>query len=60
MPEQREIIVHSLPSRCPYCDAVVQYPDLSPGEHRIRCEHCHREYIKIVGPLNEVPPTEGG
>ena len=60
MPEIREITVHSLPNRCPYCDAVVEYPDLPPGEHRIRCEHCLREYIKIVGALTEVPPTDQG
>ena len=48
MSEQREITLNSFPTRCPYCNEVVEYGDLQPGEHRIRCEHCQREYIKVV------------
>jgi prepilin signal peptidase PulO-like enzyme (type II secretory pathway) len=60
MPERREITISTFPSRCPYCDGVIEYADLQPGEHRIRCEHCQQEYIKIVGPLHEIPPTDQG
>jgi hypothetical protein len=56
MPGRREITVSTFPSRYPYCDEVIEYPDLQPGEHRITCKQCQREYIKIVEPLNEVPP----
>jgi hypothetical protein len=58
MSEQKEIILSAFPTRCPYCDEVVEYPDLQPGENRIRCEHCKREYIKIVEPLHEAPSTD--
>jgi hypothetical protein len=58
MSEQKEITLSSFPSRCPYCDGVVEYPDLQPGENRIRCEHCQREYIRIVNPPHEVPSAE--
>ena len=57
MSEQKEIILSAFPTRCPYCDEVVEYPDLQPGENRIRCEHCQRDYIKIVELLQEEPPT---
>lgn len=60
MSERREITINSFPARCPYCDKVVEYGDLQPGEHRIRCEHCQREYIKIVEPLHEAPSTDHG
>lgn len=60
MSEQREITINSFPTRCPYCDEVVEYSDLQPGEHRIRCEHCQREYIKIVEALHETPPSDQG
>jgi len=58
MSERREIFVSSFPNRCPYCDEVVEYRDLQPGENRIRCEQCQREYIKIIEPLHETPPTD--
>jgi hypothetical protein len=38
----------------------VEYDDLQPGENRIRCEHCQREYIKIVEPLHKTPSTDQG
>ena len=60
MSDQREIIINSFPSRCPYCDEVVEYGDLQPGEHRIKCEHCQQEYIKIVETLPEAPSTDQG
>jgi hypothetical protein len=60
MSEQREITVSSFPARCPYCDEVVEYGDLAPGENRIRCGQCQQEYIKIIEPLHEVPPTDQG
>jgi len=60
MPEQREITVASFPSRCPYCDEVVEYRDLQPGENRIRCAQCQREYIKIVEPLHGIPSNDQG
>jgi hypothetical protein len=55
-----EIIIDSFPSRCPYCDEVVEYRDLEPGENRVRCAQCQREYIKIVGPLHQIPPADRG
>ena len=55
MSGQREITLNSFPTRCPYCDEVVEYRDLQPGENRVRCEHCQQEYIKIVEPLHETP-----
>ena len=58
MPDQREITLSSFPSRCPYCDEVVEYSDLEPGEHLVKCGQCQREYIKIVEPLHEVPSTD--
>jgi formylmethanofuran dehydrogenase subunit E len=58
MSERREIIVSSFSFRCPYCDEVVEYPDLQPGENRIKCKHCQREYIKIVEPYHEAPSTD--
>ena len=60
MPERSEITVSTFPSRCPYCDEVIEYPALRPGEHRIKCKQCQREYIKIVEPLHEIPPTDQG
>ncbi|MEJ2066866.1 MAG: hypothetical protein P8Y09_02685 [Deltaproteobacteria bacterium] len=48
MSGQREITINSFPTYCPYCDEVVEYGDLQPGENRIRCAYCQREYIKIV------------
>lgn len=60
MSKQREITINSFPSRCPYCDEVVEYHDLQLGENRIRCGHCQREYIKIVEPLQEAHSTEQG
>ena len=60
MSDQREMTINSFPTRCPYCDEVVEYPDLQPGEHRIRCEHCHREYIKIVDSPLEAPSADKG
>jgi transposase-like protein len=60
MSERREITISSFPARCPYCDEVVEYGDLEPGENRIRCEHCQREYIKIVEPLQETYPNDQG
>ena len=60
MSEQSEIVVDSFPTRCPYCDEVVEYSDLQPGEHRIRCEHCQREYIKVVDAPLKVPSTDQG
>jgi Zn finger protein HypA/HybF involved in hydrogenase expression len=58
MSERREITINSFSTRCPYCDEVVEYPDLQPGENRIRCEHCQQEYIKIVETPPEVPSAE--
>jgi prepilin signal peptidase PulO-like enzyme (type II secretory pathway) len=60
MSEQREITINFFPARCPYCDEVVEYRDLQPGENRIRCEHCQREYIKIVEPSHEVTSSDEG
>jgi transposase-like protein len=62
MSDQREITISfsSFPTRCPYCDEVVEYGDLEPGENRIRCEHCQQEYIKIVEALHETPLPDKG
>jgi formylmethanofuran dehydrogenase subunit E len=60
MSERREITIHSFPARCPYCGEVAEYHDLRPGENRISCEHCQREYIKIVEPLYEASPIDPG
>ena len=59
MSERREVIINSFPARCPYCDEVVEYRDLQPGENRIKCEHCQREYIKIVESPHETPSPNG-
>jgi hypothetical protein len=60
MSERREIIVSTFPCRCPYCDGVVEYCDLQPGGHHIRCEQCQQEYIKIVGSFQEAPQLARG
>ncbi|MBW2039170.1 MAG: hypothetical protein JRI46_06180 [Deltaproteobacteria bacterium] len=60
MPERREITVSSFPLRCPYCDKVVEYRDLHPGENRIRCGHCQKVYIKIVEPSEGVSSNDQG
>jgi Zn finger protein HypA/HybF involved in hydrogenase expression len=58
MAERSEIIIDSFPARCPYCDEVVEYHNLEPGEHRVRCEHCQREYIKVIESLGETPSID--
>lgn len=60
MAEKTEITVSSFPSRCPYCDAVVEYRDLKPGENEIKCEHCEKLYIKIVEPHHDAPSEDDG
>lgn len=60
MSKQGEITISSFPSRCPYCDEVVEYQDLQPGENRIKCEHCQREYIKVVDSPLKAPSADKG
>jgi prepilin signal peptidase PulO-like enzyme (type II secretory pathway) len=60
MSEKREITVGSFPSRCPYCDEVVEYRDLQPGVNRVRCEYCQRSYIKVVEPHPDMPSNDLG
>jgi hypothetical protein len=46
----QQIVVQSLPRRCPYCDQVISYDgiELRPGENPIECPSCHRIFIKVV------------
>ncbi len=55
MSARKKITVGSFPTRCPYCDEVVENHDLQPGVNRIRCEYCRKVYIKIMEPLHEAP-----
>lgn len=45
-----EILIHSWPHRCPYCDEVISYEGfpLAEGENPIVCPSCQKTFIKIV------------
>jgi hypothetical protein len=45
-----EQLVQKFPHYCPYCDQPVSYDqfELKPGENKIQCLSCKKNYIKVV------------